>query len=110
MSYAHENRDHRNHFHDLAAVEPSERSLIQLNIGRPGKWREVRAAYPDRIRTPDDQKRDHHGCNLHDAQRLVARLWNTLDVFIPEIKRNKDRKKRGRRILGENDTHVEVGE
>src|SRR5712691_11967421 len=110
MSDAHKNRDHRNHFHDLAAVESSERSLVQLNIRRPGKWREVRAAYPDRIRTPDDQKRHHHGCNLHDAQRLVARLRNTLDVFIPEIERNKDRKKSSGRILREENIEVEICE
>ena len=110
MSDADKHGDHGNHAHDLAAVKPAERPLVQLNIGRRRKRRKVCAANPNGVRAPHDQDDHHHRGDLHDFQGLIAGFMHALYIFPPEKKRDQYGEKRGRRILRKHDARVKVGE
>ena len=108
MPHAHDHGDQGNHFQDLAAIEPSQGSRIESDIGGKRKRRKVRPTNPNRVRAPYDENRHHHRGDLHDAQGLLAGFVNSLDIFPPEINRDQDRKKCRSGILMQDQIDVEI--
>src|SRR5262245_8521727 len=47
--------------------------------------RQVCASHRDGVDGPGDQQDDHHRSHVHDPERLLTGLWNSFDVFPPEI-------------------------
>src|SRR5579862_5044625 len=87
----------------LIAIEPTERSLVQLHI----LWQRCGREMPTTtsvqgVEAPSDQDNHHDGGELHDAQGLSARFRNALDIFPPEIKCDNDGHGRGSAV------HVEM--
>ena len=68
------------------------------------------AFHPDRGRAPCDQQHDHHGGDVHDPQRFLARFGNALDVLPPEIESHQNREEGRCRIHGKDDGGVRVAE
>ncbi len=93
----------------LPDSHPSDR-LSRMMLEGQGKGRKMRPADPYRVGTPDNQQGHHDGGYLHNLQCLVAGFGNALDIFPPEIQSDADGETRGRRILGEDNANVKIGE
>ncbi len=76
------------------APQESERVLAELEVRGDGRRRKLRAAHAHRVAAPDQQNDHHHRGDLHDPQRLVARLLDALDVLPPVIDRDRGGKDR----------------
>ena len=98
MSQPHKNDQHRARLREVIPVKPSHRALPEPHVLRRRIRRQMPASHPKRIAAPPDQQHYHHRRELHDAQRLVARFRNPLDILPPEIQRHQNRKERRRRI------------
>src|ERR1700733_5840703 len=92
MAQADENNNQRDGVRPLIAVQPAERTMIELHVLRVRQRRQApAAAHPQRIKTPADQHHHHDGGELHDAQSFAAGFGHALDILPPEIKRDDDR-------------------
>ena len=60
-------------------------SSENLRLRRDRRRRQCAAALQQRQAAPDDQQDHHHGRDLHDPQRVVARLVEPLRVAPPEV-------------------------
>ncbi len=78
-----------------------------MDVLRDRRWRHVHVtAYQHRERTPDQQDPHHDRRDLHDAQRLAARLMNALDVLPPEVRRDQHTESGSEKIHGQLMFHV----
>ncbi len=78
------------------ASQKPECIIAEMEIGGDGRWRQMGSADGNRITAPDQQNDHHHRGDLHNAQRLVARLLNALDVLPPVIDRHSGSQQRRR--------------
>ena len=77
-------------------VQPAEAFAGDVEVRGRGQRDRLVAARENRGQRPDDQYDDHHGGDLHDAQRLLARLMHADNVLTPKIDRHHDRDARGK--------------
>ena len=52
--------------------------------------RKMRTPYKERVTAPSHHQHHHDGGHVHDAEGLLARLVDALDVFPPEVNRDHD--------------------
>ena len=92
-------------------LQPAERVVRVREVRQAWQRRQMAAADRERVDAPDDHDHHHDGRDVHDAQRLLARLGNALDVFPPEIDRHQDREEcRRRSSSAARTSDVEVAE
>ncbi len=77
------------------SFQEAERIWTEFQIRRSRRRRQVNAAHHHRVGAPDEQNDHHHGGDLHNAQSLVARLLDALDVLPPVIDGDRRREHRG---------------
>ena len=77
MAEADEDRDGGDGRPDRA-LQPAERVVGEVQIAQQRRRRQRAAALQQRQHAPHDQDHDHHGRDLHDPQRIVARLVQAL--------------------------------
>src|SRR4051794_10575498 len=58
----------------------------------------MKACFGEGEQAPSDKNHHHYGSDLHDPQRLLAGLMNSLNIFPPEIHCYHDAKSRGKSI------------
>src|SRR5580765_593597 len=69
--------------------------MIELEIRGKRRRRNLRGSSFEKVQTaPDEKHHNHHGCDLHDPQRLRARFVDTLDIRPPEIQRRNHTERR----------------
>ena len=76
--------------------------------GARRQGRQVRAVHVQRVAAPRNHDHDHHRGDVHDAQGLLARLVNALDVLPPEINGDQRGKNRGGEVHGQHQRGVHV--
>ena len=106
---AHQQHDHRD-AGCLGPEQPAQRFTREIDVVRSRNRRQVEADLEDRVAAPDDQDHHHDGGDLHDLQRLVARLVNALDVLPPEIHNGKNRECRCEVVVVEMDGMMGIAE
>ena len=80
------------------SLQESLRVVAEMQVGRDGKRRQVRTFDKQGIAAPEKQNHHHDGGDLHNPQRLVARLLNALDVLPPVVDGHR-RGKHCRRVV-----------
>ena len=79
-------------------MEPSQRtamrSLEEPNVVKMRQGWKMRTPDKERVTAPSHHQHHHDGGHVHDAKGLLARFVDTLDVFPPEINRDRDREHR----------------
>ena len=68
-----------------AALQESQRVVAEVEVRGNRRRRKVHAHHADRVHAPDQQNDHHHRGDLHNAQRLVARFLDALDVLPPVV-------------------------
>ena len=81
------------------SFQPAERIVGETQVARDRRRRPPAAVHQQGRRAPGDEDHDHHRRDLHDLERVVARLVQALGVAPPEIHGDEDREQRRRLVV-----------
>src|SRR5271166_1182535 len=89
VSKAYDEAENAEHVRQLAVFPEAERFFAVVDIGESGEWGQVAADLQQGEPGPAEQHHHHDGRDLHDPERLLAGLLDTLDVLPPEVERDR---------------------
>src|SRR4051794_28027277 len=89
MPHANQDRDGGN-AREPGTLQPAHGAFTEMNVAYGWEGHRLVALAQNREQAPDNEYHHHHGRDLHNAQRLLARLVHALDVLTPEVESYKN--------------------